>query len=155
MGYAGYVLEKWQIKDSYQESVKAAGKFMDPISDMLTQIANAQAVRHQTVSISFSNLKYEIAKILEREGFIKTAEKKGKKVKKIIEIALKYNESDPAISVVRRISRLSQRIYVPAKKIRRVQDGFGIAIISTSKGLMTDKEARKQKLGGEVLCEIW
>jgi len=155
LGYAGYVLEKWQIKDSYQESVKAAGKFMDPISDMLTQIANAQAVRHQTVSIPFSNLKYEIAKILEREGFIKTAEKKGKKVKKIIEIALKYNESDPAISVVRRISRLSQRIYVPAKKIRRVRDGFGIAIISTSKGLMTDKEARKQKLGGEVLCEIW
>ena len=155
MDYAGYVLEKWQIKDSSQESVKVAGNSMDPISDMLTQIANAQAVRHQTVTLPFSNLKYEIAKILEKEGFVEGVEKKGKKVKKFIEIALKYNESGPAILAVRRISRLSQRIYVPAKKIRRVRDGYGIAIISTSRGLMTNKEARKQKLGGEILCEVW
>ena len=128
---------------------------MDPISDMLAQIANAQAVRRQTVSIPFSNLKYEIAKILEKEGFVEGVEKKGKKVKKIIEIALKYNEGSPAISAVKRISKSSQKIYVPAKKVKRVREGYGIAIISTSRGLMTNKEARKQGLGGEIICEIW
>lgn len=128
---------------------------VDPITDMLNRIRNAQAVLKTQVSLPFSNLKYEIAKILEKEAFIKKVEKKGKKNKKTIEIILKYDDKTPAISGLKRISKPGQRIYFPAKKIKKVKGGYGIAIISTSKGLMTDKEARKQKVGGEVLCEVW
>ena len=138
---------------------------MDPISDMLISIKNAQAVGHPTVSVPFSSLKYEIAKILGKEGFIKKVEKKGRGVKKFLEITLKYDgkvpvasearQGRPAISDLKRISKPGQRIYLPYKKIKKVKEGLGIAIISTSKGLMTNKEARKRKMGGEVLCEIW
>jgi len=128
---------------------------MDPISDMLTSIRNAVAVGHPTVNVPFSNLKYKIAKILGKEDFIEKVEKKGKGVKKSLEITLKYDGKVSAISDLKRISKLGQRIYLPYKKIKKVREGFGIAIISTSKGLMTNKEARKQKLGGEVICEIW
>jgi small subunit ribosomal protein S8 len=127
----------------------------DPISDMLNRIRNAQAVFHPTVEIPFSNLKYEIAKILAKSGFIEKVEKKGRKVKKNIEITLKYEDKIPAISGIKRISKPGQRIYSDFRKIRKVKGGYGIAIISTSKGLMTDKEARRQKLGGEILFEIW
>jgi len=128
---------------------------MDPISDMLTSIRNAVAVGHPTVNVPFSNLKYKIAKILGKEDFIEKVEKKGKGVKKSLEITLKYDGKVSAISDLKRISKSGQRIYLPYKKIKKVREGFGIAIISTSKGLMTNKEARKQKLGGEVICEIW
>jgi len=143
-------------------------KIMDPISDMLTSIRNALTVKHLTVEIPFSNLKYEIAKILEREGFIEKVEKKGRRMKRFIRITLKYlssqalpgkiwedKDNTPAISGLKRISKSGQRIYFSWKKIKRVKGGYGIAIISTSKGLMTDKEARQQKLGGEVICEVW
>jgi small subunit ribosomal protein S8 len=128
---------------------------MDPISDMLTSIRNAIGVGKPTVSIPFSNLKYEIARILQRQGFVAEVVKKGRIPKKVIEITLKYNEGKPAISGLKRISKPGQRIYKGFKEIKPVKAGYGIAIISTSKGLMTDKEARKQKLGGEVICEIW
>jgi len=133
----------------------------DPISDMLNRIRNAQAVVKPTVEVPYSNLKQEIAKILEKEGFIVKSEKKGKKTKKILEVTLKYETrlgssvSIPVILGLKRISKPGQRIYISTKKIRKVRDGFGIAIISTPKGLMTNKEARKQKLGGEVICEVW
>ena len=127
----------------------------DPITDMLNRIRNAQAVLKETVDIPFSNLKYEIAKILGKEGFIEKVEKKGRGVKRSLEITLKYDGKVPAISDLKRISKSGQRIYLPYKKIKKVRRGLGIAITSTSKGLMTDKEARKQKLGGEVICEIW
>jgi len=127
----------------------------DPITDMLNRIRNAQAVFHPAVSIPFSKLKYEIAKILKKQGFIEKVEKKGRKIKKTIEITLKYVDETPAISGLKRISKPGQRIYVSRRKIRRVRSGFGMAILSTSKGLMTNKEARKQKLGGEIICEIW
>lgn len=127
---------------------------MDPISDMLTIIRNAQAVAHPAVSIPFSNLKYEIAKILEREGFVEKVEKKGRKIKKFIEINLKYDGKKPAISKAKRISKPGQRIYAPYKEIKKIKGGYGFAIISTSAGLMTDKEAKKKKLGGEIICEI-
>jgi len=131
----------------------------DPISNMLTAIRNAQAVRHPTVSLSFSNLKYEIAKILEKEGLVENVEKKGKKIKRSIEITLKYegesSHNRPAISGLKMISKPGQRIYLPVKKIKRVRGGYGITIISTPKGLMTNKEAKRQKIGGEVICEIW
>jgi len=128
----------------------------DPVTDMLNRIRNAQAVLKETVDIPISNLRYEIAKILEKGGFVAEVEKKGKKTKKVIGITLKYNEKVPVISGLKRISKPGKRIYKKAKELKPVRGGYGIAIISTSKGgLMTDKEARKQKLGGEVICEIW
>ena len=137
----------------------------DPITDMLNRIRNAQTIFHPMVIIPFSNLKYEIAKILEKEGFIKKIERKGRKEKKSLEVTLKYEQDisvgkkagrmKPAISGLKRISKPSQRIYVRAKEIKSVRGGYGIAIISTPKGLMTNKEARKKKLGGEIICEIW
>lgn len=124
----------------------------DPITEMLNQIKNAQAVSHKTVTIYFSNLKYEIASILEKNSFIEKVEKKGRNPKKSIEITLKY---PAAISGLKRISKPGQRIYTGFKDIKKSKEGVGILIISTPKGLMTDKEAKKNKLGGEVICEIW
>ena len=133
---------------------------MDPITDMFNQIRNAQAVGHLTVEIPYSKLKYEIAKILEKEKFIeKVGKPKGKNTprskKKVFEIVLKYAEKLPAISGIKRVSKSGQRIYLKAKDLRPVRSGYGINIISTPKGLMTGKDARKQKLGGEVIAEIW
>jgi len=127
----------------------------DPISDMINRILNAQAVLHPTVSVPFSNFKYEIAKILEKEKFLDKIEEKGKKVKRVIEITLKYEDKIPAISGLKRVSKPGQRIYAETKKIKKVKGGYGISIISTPKGLMTNKEARKKRLGGEVILEIW
>ncbi len=129
---------------------------MDPIADFLNRIKNAQAVSQKTVRVPFSKMKYQISKILEREKFIEGVEKRGKGAKKIIKIILKYDENkNPAISGFKMISKPSRRIYKKAKDIKKVKGGFGIAIISTSKGLLTDKEARREKIGGEVICEIW
>lgn len=127
----------------------------DPITDMLNRIRNAQAVLHPTVEIPFSKLKHKIAKILEAEGFVTEVTRKGRKAGKFISIKLKYQDKEPAILGLKRISKPGQRIYAPAKKIKSVRGGYGISIISTSKGLMTGKEARKKGLGGEVICEIW
>lgn len=136
---------------------------MDPIADMLTSIKNALAVKKEMVDIPFSKMKFEIAKILEKEGFIEKVEKKKKKIKKgkmrpkpFLEIYLKYDENrNPSIFGLKRVSKPGQRIYLPYKKIKKVKGGYGIAILSTSKGLMTDKEARKNKIGGEIICEVW
>ncbi|MFH1451072.1 MAG: 30S ribosomal protein S8 [bacterium] len=128
---------------------------MDPIADLLNRIRNAQAVLLPTVEVPFSNLKYEICQILQREGFIGNIEKKGKKVRKTLEITLKYANKEPVISGIKKISNPGQRIYLPVTKVRRVKEGFGIAIISTSKGLKTDKEARKERLGGEIIAKVW
>lgn len=130
---------------------------VDPISDMLTRIRNAQKAGHKTVDIPLSNIKLEISKILKKEGYIddfsaRHAEASAKRAKKKLEINLKY---PTAINGVKRISKLGQRIYAKASKIKNVKNNYGISIISTSKGLMTNKEARKAKLGGEVLLEIW
>jgi len=131
------------------------GNYMDPITDMLNRIRNAQAVLHAQVEVPFSNLKFEIAKVLEKKGFIEKVVKSGRKEKKSLEITLKYENKVPVISGLRRVSKQGQRIYLSAKKVRKVKGGYGIAIISTSKGLMTGKETRRQKLGGEILCEVW
>ncbi len=137
----------------------------DPIADMLNRIRNAQAVFHPTVVIPFSNLKNRIAEILEKEGFIEKVEKRGRKTNKVFEITLKYQKETSeegggkkmksVISGLKRISKPGQRIYTEAKEIKLVRGDYGVAIISTSKGLMTNKEARKRKLGGEIICEIW
>ena len=128
---------------------------MDPITDLLNRIRNAQAVLHPKIEAPYSDLKYEIAKLLEKNGFVEKASKTGKKSNKIIEIVLKYEDKAPVISGLKRVSKQGQRIYISATKLRPVRDGYGLAIISTSKGLMTNKEAKRQNLGGEILCEIW
>jgi len=127
----------------------------DPITDMLNRIRNAQAVLKPTVDVPISKIKLEICQILAREGLIKGFEKKGRKNKKIIQITLQYDGKIPAISGMKRISKPGQKIYLPYKKIRKVKGGYGLSIISTSKGLMTNKETRKKRLGGEVICELW
>jgi len=128
---------------------------MDPITNMLNSIKNAQAVSHPQIEVDFSNLKYEIARVLERRGFVEKVVKSGKKTGKTLEIVLKYDDKVPAISGMKRVSKPGQRIYLPAQKIKSVRGGYGISIISTSKGLMTGSEAKKQNLGGEMICEIW
>ena len=128
---------------------------MDSIVDMLNRIRNAQMVEHSTVDIPFSNFKYEIAKILEKQGFLDKIEKKGRKTRASIEITLKYDDKRPVIEGLKRVSKQGQRIYSNKDNIQKVKGGFGISIVSTSKGLMTDKDARKQNLGGEIICEIW
>jgi len=128
---------------------------MDPIADLLVRIKNAQASSHESVEIPFSKAKLAIAKILEREGFVGLVEKKGLKNKEKIEIVLKYDQGAPAISELKRVSKPGQRIYISGDKVRSVKQGYGRAIISTSQGLMTDKEAKKNKVGGEILCQVW
>ncbi|TSC75773.1 MAG: small subunit ribosomal protein S8 [Parcubacteria group bacterium Gr01-1014_30] len=129
---------------------------MDPVADMLTSIRNAQAAKKESLSIPFSKLKYDIAKIIEKKGFVEKVETERKKVRKTLKITLKYGDSgEPGIFGLKRISKPGQRIYKGFGEIKRVKGGHGIAIISTSKGLMTDKEARKQRLGGEEICEVW
>jgi len=155
LAYAGFVSGNWLIKEKFPALKKAVGKTMDPIADMLIRIKNAQAVKHQTVDIPYSKLKMELAKILETEGLIKSVEVQGKKIKKNIGIELKYQKGEPIAANLRKISKPGCRIYRKKEQIRPVRQGYGISIISTPQGLMTDKEARKRKIGGEVLCEIW
>lgn len=130
---------------------------MDPIADMLTQIRNAKAVGKPAVYIPYSQIKMTIAKVMKKEGFIESCEKKGqKKVKKVIEIKLKYEKGNISrISNLKRISKPSQRIYKGYEELFPVRQGYGISIISTPEGIISDKEARKKKVGGEVLCQVW
>jgi len=131
---------------------------MDPISDMLTRIRNAQAVGHSTVAFSFSKIKFSLAEILKKEGFVKSVSKKGRGTRRKIEIELLYEDEKntvPKIKQLKRISKPGKREYVRTKDIRPVLGGRGISIISTSQGLMTGKEAREKGLGGEILCEVW
>ena len=129
---------------------------MDPIADMLTSIRNAQAARKETVSIPYSKIKMGIAKVLAKEKFIKEADHKGKKVKKTIDIVLNYNNSNlPAITSLKRVSKPSRRIYSPSSKIKKIRQGFGFQILSTPRGILSGKEARREKVGGEVICEVY
>lgn len=128
----------------------------DPIADMLTRIRNANIVSHQEVSIPSSKLKVELAKLLKEEGYITNYEIKEAGSFKVINIELKYDEkSKPVISNLKRISRPGLRNYCKAKNLPQVLGGLGIAIVSTSKGLLTDRKARKENIGGEVLCYVW
>lgn len=128
----------------------------DPIADMLTRIRNANVVRHETVEMPASNAKKEIAEILKREGFIRDAEYIEDNKQGMIRIFLKYGPSqERVITGLKRISKPGLRVYTKSTEIPRVLGGLGIAIISTSKGIMTDKEARQAKAGGEVVCYVW
>jgi small subunit ribosomal protein S8 len=128
----------------------------DPIADMLTRIRNAQTARHETVIIPDSKMKKAIAEILLAEGYISSVEYIEDKVQGQIKITLKYTEDNKkVISGLKRISKPGLRIYAGADELPRVLNGLGIAIISTSKGVVTDREARKLGLGGEVLAYVW
>ncbi len=127
----------------------------DPISDMIIRIKNAGISHKETVTFPYSNLKFEICSILEKQGFIKSHAKKGKKVAKSIEVGLLYDGPHSHIQGVKRVSKPSRRIYKKVSDIRPIRNGYGNIIISTPKGLKTDVEARKEKLGGEVLFQIW
>lgn len=128
----------------------------DPIADLLTRIRNANSSRHETVDIPASNMKKAITKILLDEGYIKDFQVIEDGKQGVIRVTLKYSpEKEKVISGLKRVSKPGLRIYAGADELPRVLKGLGIAIISTSKGIMTDKEARKQNIGGEVLAFVW
>lgn len=127
----------------------------DPIADMIIRIKNAGATHKEATSFPYSKLKHEICTVLEKEGFIGDIAKKGKKVVKTLEVGILYANGHPRIQNVRRVSKPSRRIYRKVGEIRKVKQGFGALILSTPKGIMTDDMARKGKVGGEALFEIW
>ncbi len=128
----------------------------DPIADMLTRIRNANSSKHESVTVPASNMKKAIAQILLEEGYIKGYQVTEDGKQGMIEIALKYGANkEKAISGLKRVSKPGLRVYASKEDLPRVYRGLGIAIISTSKGIMTDREARKQNVGGEVLAFIW
>jgi len=127
----------------------------DPIADMLTRIRNANNARHDSVDVPASNMKKSIAQILLDEGYIKNFQIIDDGTQGVIRIALKYNGKDKVITGLRRVSKPGLRVYVGADELPRVLRGLGVAIVSTSKGVMTDKAARKEHVGGEVLAFVW
>ena len=127
----------------------------DPIADFITRLKNASAASRETVTVPFSKLIYEIAELLKRESFVAEVAKRGKKVKKFIDLNLSYAEGEPSVHGAERVSRLSRRVYLKKSEIKPVKFGQGILVVSTPSGLKTDKEARKEGIGGEALFKIW
>jgi len=128
----------------------------DPIADMLTRIRNANQMRHETVEMPSSKIKREIAEVLKREGFIRDAEYVEDNKQGILRLSLKYGkDAQRVVTGLKRISKPGLRVYVQNTEVPRVLNGLGIAIISTSKGILTDKEARREQIGGEVIAYVW
>ena len=128
----------------------------DPVADFIVRLTNAGSIGKASLSVPFSSFKMAIAEKLKDAGYVKAIEKKGKKVRKTLDIMLEYNEEgSPLISGVRRISKPGRRVYKSSHEIVPVRYGHGSLILSTPKGILTDKEARKARVGGEALFEIW
>ncbi len=127
----------------------------DPIADMIIRIKNATISRKESVLVPFSKLKFEIASVLEKEGYISSVSKKGKKIAKFLELGLIYEGNESKVTGVRRVSKPSRRVYKKSGELRPVKNGFGISVVSTPKGILSGKVARKEKVGGEVLFEVW
>ena len=128
----------------------------DPIADMLTRIRNANVVKHETVDVPASNIKKEIVRILLEEGFVRGYDVIEDEKQGIIRIQLKYGQAgERVIQGIKRISKPGMRVYADKHEVPRVLNGLGISIISTSKGILTDKQARKENVGGEVICYVW
>ena len=127
----------------------------DPIADMLTRIRNAALIKAEKVDVPASRMKLEIAKILKEEGFIRAYKILKDKRQGILRLTLKYVDNDNVISGLRRISKPGRRVYVGSKEIPRVMGGVGIAILTTSQGILSDKSCRRDTLGGEVICYVW
>lgn len=127
----------------------------DPIADLLIRIKNAHMARQSQLLVPFSRIKKNIAEIMQKEGYLESVEVVSTSPFAQIEIKLRYIGRSPAVSDVKRLSKPGRRLYVPAKDIPKALGGYGITILSTSKGIMTDKEARKQNIGGELICQVW
>lgn len=128
----------------------------DPISDMLTRIRNASMVKKRVIELPYSKMKFAIAKILEAEGHLTKVEDFKLGNKPMLRLAIKYDaQNQPTITSLKRISKPGRRVYTRSRDLQKVLSGFGFAIISTPNGLMTNNEAKKRKLGGEVICEIY
>ena len=128
----------------------------DPLADFLIRIKNASAAGKDAVSVPFSKFKFEIASLLAKEGFLASVERRGKKVKKTLDVTLKYDDNQvPEVTDVKRVSKLGKRVYVGVADIKPVRYGHGLLVLSTPKGILTDREAKKQKVGGEALFKIW
>lgn len=125
-----------------------------PISDMFIRIKNAQKAGHETVQIPHAKFKYEIARALERSGFVGKVEKRGKRIRKTMEVELLYQNETPIINGVKIISKPSRRLYIAYKAIKLSRHG-GIILISTPRGVLTGQEARKAKVGGQLIAEVW
>lgn len=129
--------------------------YTDPISDMLTRIRNGLAAGKQDLVMPYSKYKHNLAQVLLDEGFLSGVNELPGRIK-MLQINLKYdNGGSPVISGIKRVSTPGQRIYLPVGKIPRTNGGFGVTVVSTSKGLVTDKRARKDRIGGEVICQVW
>ena len=126
----------------------------DPIADLLTRVRNAQSAKHVDVSMPHSNLKVTICKVLEQEGYIDGYGVSGDD-KQELTVQLRYHEGVPVIEEIRRVSRPGLRVYKGASELPKVRGGLGVAIVSTSSGVMTDREARRRRIGGEVLCTVF
>ena len=129
--------------------------YTDPISDMLTRIRNASLVRKAEVVIPFSKLKFEIAKLLKHENYVDDFSRDEENGLPVISIKLKYQDKQPVIRSIKRVSKPGRRVYVKKEDVPVVLNGLGVAIISTPKGLLTNRQARREGLGGEVICELW
>jgi len=128
----------------------------DPISDMLTRIRNAQLVGHDSLSLPASKLKHAIAEVLKAEGFLSDVSRTDDGKQGVLTLGIKYGEGkSPVINEIKRSSKPGRRYYVAVDAIPRVKNGLGIAILSTSKGILVDRDARKQRVGGELLCTVW
>ena len=127
----------------------------DPIGDMIARVKNAQARNHKKVALPSSNFKTKIADILKNEGFIKDFKVNTEDNKSILSVELKYHSGNPVISAFERISKPGRRIFSSADGLPKINNGLGIAIISTPKGVMTDIDARKEKVGGEIICKVF
>ena len=127
----------------------------DPIADMIIRIKNASDSKKESVILPYSKLKLAILDVLLKEGFIKSFGKKGKKILKYIDVGLLYPNGEAKIHGVARVSKTSKRIYMQAKDIRPVKNGYGVLVLSTPRGIMTDKSARAEKVGGEALFKMW
>lgn len=156
------VCETWQVTARFQVLLRLVGRkgksmaMTDPIADMLTRVRNAYRASHKNVEMPSSKLKEEIAKILEQEGYISSFEVKKLDVKPTLKLELSYGpDKRRALSGIKRISSPGRRVYAKKDQIPRVLGGLGIAILSTSRGLMTDKVAGKEDIGGEVICYVW
>ena len=127
----------------------------DPIGDMIARVKNAQARNHKKVELPSSNFKAKIANILKNEGFIKDFKVESEEKKSILSLELKYHSGNPVISNFERVSKPGRRIFSSAESLPKVNNGLGIAIVSTPKGVMTDIDARKQRVGGEIICKVF
>ena len=127
----------------------------DPIGDMIARVKNAQARKHKKVELPSSKFKSKIADILKNEGFIKDFKVSTEEKKNILSLELKYHSGNPVISAFERVSKPGRRIFSSADSLPKINNGLGIAIVSTPKGVMTDIDARKQKVGGEIICNVF